>query len=97
MERQHQFKRAENLHQACTSDPGKFWKELKNASDCSKRRNLIPMEVYGINKQILYDAGSIKKVWKESFEKIYNEGLNEMLTSEWGNEVINTVGERWGT
>ena len=88
-ERQYRREQSERIEKACSSEPQRFWRDLKNVG--SKRSNVVPMEVYDETDNILCDVTSVKDVWKQSFEKIYNEGLSDLLNSSWGKELLQLI------
>ena len=69
------------LEKVCTTNPNEFWKHLSKLGP--KQKYTIPMEVYGDEGEILCDKDNVLKVWKNEFEKIYNDGYEAYNDGEW--------------
>ena len=74
-ERKFNRERILELENLTTTDPNKFWQCIKDLGP--KKKNIIPLEVYNENGDVVYDKQSVLKVWKSDYSELYNQTEND--------------------
>ena len=74
LKRQYQAGRMEELELVCDTNPKMFWEKIKQMGP--KKKQTIPLEIYGDGKTIICNKEQVLEHWKAEFYKLYNSSEN---------------------
>ena len=79
-ERKYRRSLAIDVEHVSTENPKAFWDHIKNLGP--KRKDSIPMEVYGDDENVVSDENFVFQKWSNEFENLYNANFDDQFYHE---------------
>ena len=70
-ERKYKYEQCDNIETLNTTDPKQFWEKLNSLGP--KKKQIIPLEVYDENNNIVRKKQAVLDKWKAEFSGLYND------------------------